>query len=97
MEHINNWPVEELKKADLGNNRLKTRYMSLLDSLSKTPSNSIPMACKNWKETIVAYRFFNNGKVRDNNILSSQYRIYFGKNQKRRYCIDSRGYNRDQF
>ncbi len=33
MEHINNWAVEELKGADLGNKRLKTRYISLLDSL----------------------------------------------------------------
>ena len=32
---------------------------------------SLPAACKGWDETFGAYRFFNNGKVTEQKVLSA--------------------------
>lgn len=69
MQNTDNWVVNELKEATFGDQRLNKRCISLLESLSNAPNNSIPMACKNWGETNAAYRFLNNDNVTSENIL----------------------------
>lgn len=55
--------IEEVKEVNFGDKRLNKRYAEILNSLSSVPNNSIPTACKRWKETLAAYRFLNNNNV----------------------------------
>ena len=63
------WVKRELETVDIGDQRLNERYALILDRLSKKPSLSIPAACGNETETAGAYRFFDNGRVTELNIL----------------------------
>ena len=63
MENIDDWVIEEISGVNFGDKRLKKRYAEILNSLSNIPNNSIPTACKTWKETLAAYRFLNNDNV----------------------------------
>ena len=68
---MDNWITEELSKADLGDKRLNQRCALLLERFESKPSLSIPGACKGWRETQAAYRFFNNPKVSKEVILAA--------------------------
>jgi hypothetical protein len=63
------WVEEELMTSDLGDERLNERYTILLDRFSKKPSVSIPTACQGESETIAAYRFFDNDRVDEQEVL----------------------------
>ena len=63
------WVEEELMTSDLGDERLNERYTVLLDRLSQKPSVSIPAACQGASETIAAYRFFDNDRVDEQEVL----------------------------
>lgn len=65
-----NWIIEETQSANFGDKRLNKRYGHLLNSFASAPNKSIPGAFKSWKETIAAYRFFNNENVTSNEIIS---------------------------
>jgi IS4 transposase len=63
------WATAEMQTANLGDERLTKRLISLLDTLGSTPEESIPVACGGWAETKAAYRFFDNDKVSAEKIL----------------------------
>lgn len=63
------WIIEEVKAAEFADKRLNKRMKILLDRLSSKPVESIPTACRSWKETIAAYRFFQNDSVSDKTVL----------------------------
>jgi len=63
------WIEEEFGTSDFGDIRLDKRCILLADRLSLKPSESIPAACGTWKNTIGAYRFFDNDKVTEKEIL----------------------------
>jgi len=69
----NNWVIEETREARFTDGRLKKRYINLLDIFTKSPDKSIPGACKTWKETLAAYRFFNHGGITPKEILEPHY------------------------
>jgi len=69
----NDWIIEETQGAHFTDKRLKTRYKRLLDKLMGSPSQSIPMTFKTWKETLAAYRFFNNQAITPEQILTPHY------------------------
>lgn len=71
---IANWVSKELEGVALGDNRLNKRCRTILSKLASNPSKSIPGSFKSWKETIAAYRFFNQEKVRPEGILSPHYK-----------------------
>lgn len=71
MEDQKKWILGETKNTKLGDKRLEKRLLKVMESLSKESSNSIPMACRSWTETIAAYRFLNHEKVKSEKILSS--------------------------
>lgn len=73
MQEAENWVIEETKTIDLGDKRLDKRYADLLTSLASRPSRSIPGTFRTWRETIAAYRFFNNESVDPTQILSPHY------------------------
>jgi len=69
-EVIMGWALEEMGKVSLGNKRLETRAINLLNNLGSKPLETIPAACQGWAETKAAYRFFNNNKVTADKILA---------------------------
>jgi hypothetical protein len=63
------WVVDELKTADLNDERLNKRFCEILDQLGKRPTGSIPAACGGAAETTAAYRWFDNVKVTFDKVL----------------------------
>jgi hypothetical protein len=57
------WAKEEMATADLGDERLDARVVTLLSALGNRPNVSIPAACRGRAEMQAAYRFFDNDKV----------------------------------
>jgi hypothetical protein len=83
----NNWVVEEAKTAYFTDERLRRRYIGLLDSLAKSPDKSIPGACKTWKETLAAYRFFNHEDITPKEILTPHYEATLERIKKEKIVL----------
>jgi hypothetical protein len=64
------WAARETQTANLGDQRLNKRMTTLLDRALSQPTASIPVACRGWQETLAAYRFFDNPKVKAENVLA---------------------------
>ncbi|MDB4614648.1 transposase DNA-binding-containing protein, partial [bacterium] len=64
------WVGDELRSVDLRDKRLEKRMLSLLETLSKASSASIPTACDDRAEMEAAYRFFDNDKVDFETVLA---------------------------
>ncbi len=60
---MENWVIQELKSLDIGDSRLDKRVKHILNSLSRSPEESIPVSCRTWSETKAAYLCFSNDKV----------------------------------
>jgi hypothetical protein len=50
--------------------RLGKRFRSLLEQLSSSPGGPIPLACQDWTNTKAAYRFLDNDRVSEAEILA---------------------------
>ncbi len=61
----------EFRNLDLGDERIKTREVKLLETLAKSPKSSIPQACQGWAETQAAYRFYSNESVTWEKLLTA--------------------------
>lgn len=66
---MEDWVINETNESSFGDKRINKRYSIILEELGKKPEISIPAASKGFKETIGAYRFFNNEKVTSEKIL----------------------------
>jgi len=67
------WAQRELGAALLGDRRLSQRLVILASQLAANPSASIPKACGPWGQSKAAYRFFDNDKVNENDLLAPHY------------------------
>jgi Transposase DNA-binding/Transposase Tn5 dimerisation domain len=65
------WAVDEMKSADLNDERLNRRLKELLSALGERPTASIPAACGGYSDILAAYRFFDNDKVTFERVLAS--------------------------
>ncbi len=63
------WANEEVLTAELGDERLDARLVTLLSALGNRPNLSIPAACGGRAEMKAAYRFFDNDKVTFDKVL----------------------------
>lgn len=70
---IADWVAEEMKDADLNDQRLNRRLNRILSDLAQRPTASIPAACRGKTETVAAYRFFDNDRVDPQAILGPHY------------------------
>ena len=61
--------AKEFEGADLGDERRNCRLVQLAESIAKKPDLSFPKALRDTAELEAAYRFFNNVKVRPEEIL----------------------------
>jgi hypothetical protein len=67
---MQDWIVPEIASVKMGDKRLNDRCGIVLDQLSLKPSVSIPAAAGgNWNDTKSIYRFFDNERVSETEIL----------------------------
>ena len=55
-----NWIEDEFRLSTFKDNRLKTRLIKIITSLSLGIGKSIPMAFQDWANTKATYRFLSN-------------------------------------
>ncbi len=81
------WAADEFKEVDLGDKRLDSRLIKLLDSFSESPESSINQACEDWGETKAAYRFFKNKNVDVERIMSAHREKTSGRTKSHRTVL----------
>lgn len=67
------WVDSELADCSFKDERLGKRFRSLLEQLSSSPGDSIPLVCQDWANTKAAYRFFDNDRVSEAEILGGHF------------------------
>jgi len=67
------WVDRELAECEFKDERLGKRFRSLLAQLSSSPGDSIPLVCQDWANTKAAYRFFDNDRVSEAEILGGHF------------------------
>jgi hypothetical protein len=67
------WVDQELVNCDFKDKRLGKRFRLLLERLSENPGESIPLACQDWTNTKAAYRFLDNGRISEAQILAGHF------------------------
>src|SRR5206468_1032716 len=64
------WVEEELRTADLGDERLTARFELLIDRMSHKPSLESPAACRGHAEVKAAYRSVDHPRVTAERLLA---------------------------
>jgi Transposase DNA-binding len=67
------WLNRESAQSNFRDQRLKKRFKMLLDRLWKGMGETIPLACVDWANTKAAYRFLDNDRVSEQDILSGHF------------------------
>lgn len=67
------WVDREVADCEFKDERLGKRFRSLLGQLSSSPGDSIPLVCQDWANTKAAYRFFDNDRVSEADILGGHF------------------------
>ena len=69
----NSWIDQETEDCTFVDERLGKRFRRLLEQLSDGAGETIPMACQDWANTKAAYRFFDNERVNERDILAGHF------------------------
>jgi hypothetical protein len=69
----NSWLDRELADCEFKDERLGKRFRSLLEQLASSPGDSIPLVCQDWANTKAAYRFLDNDRVSEAEILGGHF------------------------
>lgn len=67
------WISEEFGGATFADERLGSRFRTLLSQLSSSPGEPIPLVCQDWANTKAAYRFLDNDRVNEAQILAGHF------------------------
>ena len=67
------WVDQELGGTVFADERLGKRFRALLEQLSRSPGDSIPLVCQDWANTKAAYRFLDNDRVNEADILAGHF------------------------
>jgi hypothetical protein len=67
------WIERELAESHFPDERLARRFRRIVEQLSDSTGESIPMACQDWANTKAAYRFFSNDRVNEERILNGHF------------------------
>jgi hypothetical protein len=73
------WPEEELAQAELGDQRLTKRLVSILRDFYARPQANVPQACQTRAKTKATYRFLEHPEVTLDKILHSHYESTLGR------------------
>jgi len=64
------WVEEELEAMDLGDRRLNSRVIRIVETLGLAPGRTIPQSFQSKEEMKACYKFFSNDLVSDERILT---------------------------
>lgn len=64
------WVDEEFETIDLGDKRLNTRLIHIVESLGLAPGRTIPQSFKSWGDIKACYNFTNNDLVIEEKLLA---------------------------
>jgi hypothetical protein len=67
------WLEQELEGSEFQDARLRKRFGMLLEQFWKGMGQTIPLACQDWANTKAAYRFMDNDRVSEQDILSGHF------------------------
>src|ERR1700675_122077 len=67
------WLNRESAQSSFRDQRLMKRFKMLLGRLWKGMGKTIPLACVDWANTKAAYRFLDNDRVSEQDILSGHF------------------------
>src|SRR5450755_4001470 len=67
------WVDREVADCEFKDERLGKRFRSLLEQLFSSPGDSIPLVCQDWANTKAAYRFLDNDRVSEAQILGGHF------------------------
>src|SRR5262245_50040569 len=67
------WIDQELAGCQFMDERLGRRFRTLLEQISRSPGESLPLACQDWANTKAAYRFLDNDRVSEAQILAGHF------------------------
>ena len=81
------WVLNEFASVDFGDFRLKKRFTSLAEQLSNSPEASINQACEDWNSVKSAYRFFQNDRVNEAQILQPHIMKTVERCQQHKYIL----------
>lgn len=70
---MNSWIENEFKNSKFADLRLRDRLLKMASTLAAGFGQSIPMACQDWAATKAAYRFIDNDRVTDAEILEGHF------------------------
>jgi len=73
-KNLDSWAIDEFDNIKLGDKRLNTRLIKLAEDLSKHPTFSINQASEDWHAAKAAYRFFQNKKISEQDILMPHFK-----------------------
>ena len=65
------WVEEEFETVDLGDKRLNSRVIHIVENLGLAPGRTIPQSFKTWGEIKACYNFFNNNLVSEQKLIAS--------------------------
>lgn len=68
-----NWVEGELSGSDLRDPRLDRRLRRVVEQLAANPGETLPFACQDWANTKAAYRFFDNPRFSEAEILEGHF------------------------
>ena len=67
------WLHTELNSSQFKDERLKKRYVAIMQDLWHGIGKPIPMACQGWSNTKAAYRFLSNARVCENELIQGHF------------------------
>jgi hypothetical protein len=70
---VDSWLEREIASCRFDDVRHGKRLRTLLEQLSERIGGSIPFACQDWAATKAAYRFFSNGRISEDKILTGHF------------------------
>jgi hypothetical protein len=73
QEDVESWLDREIAGSEFQDARLRKRFGKVLEQLWKGMGQTIPLACQDWANTKAAYRFMDNDRVSEQNILSGHF------------------------
>ncbi len=83
---MGSWIDQELAGCRFADERLGKRFGVLMEQLSRGIGRTIPLACGDWAATKAAYRFLDNDRVRESEILAG----HFAATRDRFDAVDGR-------
>lgn len=70
---MGDWLSKELANCNFADIRLEKRFSKLMKRLSEGIGQTIPLACRDWAATKAAYRFLDNDRVSEAEILAGHF------------------------